>query len=98
MTFSWMSNPQYLAQVGHYLGGLCVVFVLGAFGGHVVMWSTLAIGLVLAGLKEFVFDVASWGEGDSWSDSIMDFAFYLAGGLSGMGLFLWALSRHAVFA
>lgn len=95
--FDWMSNPQYLAQVGHFLGGLSVVFVLGAFGGHTVMWVTLGLGLFVAALKEFVFDTASWGEGDSWSDSAMDFAFYLLGGLLGMGLFLLAVARHAAF-
>jgi len=92
-----MSNPQYLAQVGHSLGGLALVFVLGAFGGHEVMWWTFGIGLILAAFKEFVFDTASWGEGDSWADSAMDFAFYVLGGLAGMGLFWWSVARHAAF-
>jgi hypothetical protein len=95
--FSWMSNDQYLAQVGHFLGGLAIVFVAGAFGGHAVMWWVLGIGLALAAAKEFIFDTASWGEGDSWSDSLMDFAFYLLGGLAGMGLFLLAVAQHATF-
>ncbi len=95
-SFDWMSSPQYLAQVGHFLGGLALVFVFGVFLGPLAMWLTLGVGLGVAAFKEFVFDTASWGEGDSWSDSAMDFAFYLLGGLAGMGLFLWAVARHAV--
>ncbi len=99
LNWDWMSNPQYLAQVGHFLAGLSIVFVLGAFFGHVVMWWTLGVGLALAAAKEFIFDVAQppLGEGDSWADSAMDFAFYLLGGLLGMGLFLLAVSRHTTF-
>lgn len=95
--FGWMSNPQYLAQVGHFLAGVSLVFILGAFGGESVMWMTLELGLAAAAAKEFLFDTSSWGEEDSWDDSAMDFAFYVVGGLVGMGLFLLAVSRHAVF-
>lgn len=95
MLWSWMSNPQYLAQIGHFLGGALVVvtstlfaMVLGA--GWAPTLVTLGIGVVLASLKEFVFDVAPWGEGDTWSDSIMDWSFYMLGGGVGMGLALFA--------
>lgn len=99
MSFAWESNPQYLAQVGHFLGGLTVVFVVGAFFGHEAMWEALGIGLVTAAAKEFISDLlpAPYGEGDSFKDSLMDFAFYVLGGLAGMGLFLLAVSRHAAF-
>lgn len=95
--FAWMSDPQYLAQVGHFLGGLSLVFVVGAFAGREGALWTLVGGTALAAIKEFVFDVASWGEGDSWADSAMDFVFYLAGGTAGGGLFLLALSEGLCF-
>jgi hypothetical protein len=91
MIFAWMSNPQYLAQVGHTLGGALLIvtstlfsIVLGA-GWTPVLW-TFGIGVTLATLKEFVFDTATWGEGDSWSDSLMDWAFYMVGGATGIGV------------
>lgn len=84
--FDWMSAPQYLAQVGHTLAGILIVFAAGVFFHAQVL--ALVLGLVAAALKEFLFDVAPWGEGDSWSDSIMDFGFYAAGGLAGFGLAL----------
>jgi hypothetical protein len=93
--FDWMSDPQYLAQVGHFLGGLSVVFTFGVFFGSIGMWVTLGLGLSLAALKEFGFDTASWGENDSWADSAMDFGFYALGGLSGTVLSLLAIARHA---
>jgi hypothetical protein len=92
-----MSNPQYLAQIGHFLGGLSVVFVLGAFTSETGMWVTFGIGVLLAAFKEFVFDTASWGEGDSLADSAMDFAFYVAGGMMGAALFLLAVAWHVTF-
>ena len=95
--FDWMSNPQYLAQVGHFLGGALLItittlfsMVLGA--GWVPILVVLGIGVAAATFKEFVFDVSSWGEGDSWSDSLMDWSFYMLGGGVGMGI-AW-LAHH----
>ncbi len=60
---------------------------------------TLGIGVGAATYKEFVFDtsllknlpvIGKWaffqGEGDSWSDSLMDWSFYMLGGGIGMGI------------
>lgn len=95
--FGWMSDPEYLAQVGHFFAALAIVFGVGAFGGHVALWIALGVGLVVAAIKEFVFDVAAWGEGDSWQDSAIDFAFYALGGLSGAMLFFVGVARHVAF-
>jgi len=92
-----MSSPQYLAQVGHFLGGALLVFGAGAFGGHRWASAALGAGIALAAFKEFVFDVASWGEGDSWKDSAQDFLFYVLGGVFGAGLFAWALAQRVCF-
>lgn len=84
---SFMENEQYLAQVGHTLGGYSVVLTAAyAFHSWDPVLLVLGIGVVLASLKEFVFDVSSWGEGDSWSDSIMDWSFYMLGALAGLGV------------
>jgi len=100
MNFSWMSEPQYLAQAGHFLGGALVVLVAGVFGGETVAFWVLGSGVMLAAIKEFVFDtsVLGFGEGDSWSDSLMDFCFYLIGGCVGFALFELAVYRHALVA
>lgn len=95
--FAWMSSPQYLAQVGHFLGGALLVFACGAFWGHRGAAAALSFGAIAAALKEFVFDVAPWGEGDSWADSAEDFAFYILGGVAGAALFGLALAQHVVF-
>lgn len=96
--FDWMSNPQYLAQIGHTLGGygLISTATLFSFARGADWWPiliVLGVGIAAATFKEFVFDVSSWGEGDSWSDSIMDWAFYMLGGGLGMGI---AAIVHAV--
>ena len=99
LNWNWESNPQYLAQVGHFLGGLSIVFVLGAFKGHTFMWWTYGILIGVTAAKEFIWDVAKppYGEGDSWSDSLMDWIFWVLGSRAGMGLFLGAVARHAAF-
>ncbi len=106
MNFNWMSNPQYLAQIGHFLGGALLItiatlfsVVLGAGWNPILI--TLGIGVGAATYKEFVFDtsllknlpvIGKWaffqGEGDSWSDSLMDWSFYMLGGGIGMGISL----------
>jgi len=88
---SWMSSVQYLAQVAHFFGAFSVVFVYGIFTREWHMDIAFAVGVALAGLKEFVFDVAPWGEGDSWGDSAVDFGFYVLGGT--VGLFLAHLAH-----
>lgn len=82
----WMSTPQYLAQISHFLAGNLLVALAALFFGFAPMFTALAIGFVVAALKEFVYDTATWGEGDSWADSLMDFAFYALGGMTGVGL------------
>jgi hypothetical protein len=91
-----MSKPQYLAQVGHFLGGVVLLESTALFFGFAATYWALGLGTLVAGLKEFGYDsgisllVPSWGEGDSWQDSAEDFAFYVLGGGAGMGLAAWA--------
>jgi hypothetical protein len=87
MNFSWMSSPQYLAQAGHFFGALSVILVAALFStSWEPIWWVFGTGIATASFKEFVFDVAPWGEGDSWFDSIMDWTFYVLGGSTGMVL------------
>jgi hypothetical protein len=90
-----MENEQYLAQVGHFLGGVCLILLVSLFSivmraGWAPIWWVFGAGVATASFKEFVFDVSSLGENDSWSDSIMDWSFYMLGGLVGLGLSVWA--------
>lgn len=100
-TFDWMSNPQYLAQVSHFFGAACLILMVALFSlargkGWMPVLIAFAGGMLLATIKEFVFDVASWGEEDSWSDSIMDWGFYMLGGLVGLALvfFAFRMAQH----
>jgi hypothetical protein len=98
MNWNWESSSQYLAQAAHTLGGALVVFAAGVFfAEHGALWA-LGAGVMLAAIKEFVLDVAPppYGEGDSWSDSLMDFCFYVIGGCAGFALFELAVYRHAL--
>lgn len=80
------TNPQYLAQVGHALGG-CLAIVLAAFfWGMLTVWITLGIGIVLAAGKEFWYDLVYELPKQSFMDSLMDFGFYVLGATVGMGL------------
>jgi len=93
MNVSWMSNPQYLAQVGHFLGGVALIVIAAllstdAHAGVLPILITLGVGIVVAALKEFWFDIKF--EKDSWPDSIMDFCFYMLGGGVGMIIAVFA--------
>jgi hypothetical protein len=92
--FAWMSSVQYLAQVAHFFGALSVMLVYGIFTREWHMIDAFMLGTAIAVAKEFVFDVAPWGEGDSWSDSALDFTFYLLGGALGAELSHLAFIYH----
>jgi hypothetical protein len=93
VSWAWESNSQYLAQVGHFLGGAIVLSIAGAFSavlgaGWEPVWFVLGVGVALASVKEFVLDLlpAPYGEGDSFGDSLMDWCFYLLGACAGLGV------------
>lgn len=93
MNFNWMSNEQYLAQVGHLLGGVTVIIIATLFAvvfgaGWLPVLITLGVGVLAASYKEFIFDTSVFGvgEGDSWADSFMDWSFYMLGAAIAMGL------------
>lgn len=77
--WAWMGDPQYLAQVGHFFGAYAVAFTVGVFASTAWFVGVVLVGVVLAAAKEFLFDLASWGERDSFRDSAEDFAFYMGG-------------------
>jgi hypothetical protein len=92
----WMNNPQYLAQVGHTLGGLAVIFALRVFFGPVGMWIGLVLGVALAAGKEFWYDMKYELPVQTWWASIMDFAFYMLGAAAGYGLGELAAHFHRI--
>ena len=86
-------NPQYLAQVGHTLGGAWLVGLPIIFFGLGWWWTAWFVLLVLSGLKEFWYDTYyGKGEHDSLSDSVMDFAFYQVG--AGVACLVMLLAQH----
>ncbi len=86
-----MNKPQYLAQVGHSLGGCLAVVCAAFFWGLPAVWIALAVGVPLAALKEFWYDLRYERPKQTWSDSAMDFGFYLLGAAVGVGLALLKL-------
>lgn len=92
--YSFMMNTQYLAQVGHFFGAFSLIFTSGAFFGHHLN-PIFITGIALAAVKEFWFDLVY--EKDSLPDSLMDFTFYVLGGLLGVLLHHVAVIHHTCF-
>lgn len=90
--YDFMKDAQYLAQVGHFLGGAWVVFLCGLFGGETAMWVGLGVWIVATSLKEFWFDIVK--ERDGWPNSIMDWIFWQLGEAAGIGVFFLATHLH----
>lgn len=98
MRATWETNVQYLAQVGHFLGGYGAILTTASFsavlgGGWEPVWIAFAIGVAVAAFKEFYLDVRP-PENDSWANSAMDFGFYLGGGGVSLGV-TWLLMHYA---
>lgn len=92
-TNTWMNDPQYLAQVGHFLGGAIIILLVAVFFGvwraPLIAWG---IFLPLTAAKEFIYD-ARWEipkqrNLDNWED----FGFYQFGAVAAM-LVIW-LAHH----
>lgn len=92
--FKWMWNPQYLAQVSHVLAGNLVLLLVWLFWESVpICWLAFGLGMSLAALKEFWFDMRFETPKDTFWDAAMDFSFYFLGGAVGLSLSYWAASR-----
>jgi hypothetical protein len=94
---TWMNNPQYLAQVGHFLGGASLIVITTLFAvtlgaGWTPILIVLGIGVAAASLKEFWYDMKYELPKQTWGDSFMDWGFYMLGGGVGMGVA--ALAEH----
>jgi hypothetical protein len=102
MSDTWENNPQYLAQVGHTLGGFgalattCMVSLAVLLRCPVtsLMFAAcehnclivLVVGVVAAAVKEFGYDAHYELPKQTFADNLMDFSFYVLGGLLGLGL------------
>jgi hypothetical protein len=87
LNVNWMSNPQYLAQVGHFFGASSLILAVHLYsyahhGGLRLPLYVYGIGSCLAAAKEFWFDIVF--EKDSWADSAVDFFFYVLGGFAAL--------------
>jgi hypothetical protein len=81
-----MTNANFLAQIGHTLGGVLFVLVPTIFLGFHQIWIGGAILLVWALLKEFAYDLKYELPKQSFGDSLLDFVFYMLGGALGIGV------------
>jgi hypothetical protein len=92
---TWMNNPQYLAQIGHFLGGIALILLVTIFTWKIEYTSiTFITGVVAAAIKEFWYDANYELPKQTWQDNLMDFSFYLLGGVIGFGLSILAMQFH----
>lgn len=86
LTNKWMNDPQYLAQIGHTLGGAWLLALPCFFLGHQVWhWAWLGI-FAYAAVKEFFYDARYEVPKQTFGDNLMDFLFYQLGAGLGAGL------------
>lgn len=112
MSDTWENNPQYLAQVGHTLGGFgalvttCMVSLAVLLRAPIapLMFAAcehnclivLVVGVAAAAVKEFWYDARYELPKQSFGDNLMDFSFYCLGGFVGLGFDLVTLHLLAV--
>jgi hypothetical protein len=81
-----MNNPEYLAQVGHTLGGCLAIVTAALFGGMHAVWIALPIVAAAAAIKEFWYDATYELPKQTFKDNLIDFLFYELGSLVGLGI------------
>ena len=71
-------SPTFVAFMAHMWFAFGVLAILAHFG--VTLWATVPVGVVLAGCKEFWFDLRyERHPPQTLADSALDFAGYMAG-------------------
>lgn len=93
MNVDWMKSPAWLANVGHFLAGMCVILVAHTYShsGHTLSVVSLLF-TTWCFLKEFWFDL-TYETGEDVVSSLVDFVGYILG-----QVVAWTLifSVHAV--
>jgi hypothetical protein len=80
LTNKWMNNTQYLAQVGHTLGGYGVIITAAYWSRSLLpLLIVTAVGVVAAAVKEFIYDKRFELPRQTNLDDITDFSFYMVG-------------------
>jgi hypothetical protein len=92
MRFSWMTDPNYLAQSSHVGWGIVATLAPAHLWGTTASLIAFAVGAVAAAAKEFWFDRRYETPPDSLRGATLDFVTYLAGGA--VGLLLGWLGAH----
>ncbi|HYX20484.1 MAG TPA: DUF1653 domain-containing protein [Thermoanaerobaculia bacterium] len=95
-TNTWMNSPQYLAQIGHFLGGASIMILATIFFGFVAWWIAFAAVAVAAAIKEFWYDARYELPKQTFGDNLMDFAFYALGSGAGAGVMWLAHHLHRI--
>jgi len=86
----WMESTQWLANAGHFLGGLSVILLTSMWAHDVRtvgVWT--AFGVAAALVKEYYIDLR-YESNETVGSSTIDFLGYMAGAAVGW-LNLWAL-------
>jgi uncharacterized membrane protein YphA (DoxX/SURF4 family) len=79
-----MNDPTFLAQAGHTLAGILLVFGACVFAG-LARWPEAFGTLVLwATVKEFWYDARYELPKQTLKDNLLDWLFYMIGGVLGV--------------
>lgn len=82
---SWMTNANYLSASSHIGWALAIVLAARViFQTHLAVWMTFAIGMLFAGLKEYVYDANFETPKQSFTDNTIDFITYSIGAVMGL--------------
>jgi hypothetical protein len=79
LTNSWMTDPAFLAQSAHFFGATSAIMASSYFFGKRGAIISAIIFLVVAGFKEFWYDLVFELPKQTFGDSALDFSFYLLG-------------------
>jgi hypothetical protein len=79
LTNSWMNNPTFLAQSAHFFSAISAVMICAYFWGKPGAFSAAIAFFILAFFKEFWYDLEFELPIQTFTDSLLDFSFYLLG-------------------
>jgi hypothetical protein len=82
---SWMTSADYLSASAHVGWAMSIVLLAKvAFHTTLAVWLAFGLGMLAAGLKEYVYDANFETPKQTFKDNTVDFLTYLAGGLAGL--------------
>jgi hypothetical protein len=93
MNADWMKRAPWLANVSHFLTGMCVLLIAHTYSHSAHLLSIVSLAFTTVSfLKEFWFDL-TYESGEDVVSSLIDFTGYILGQMTAWTLIM---SAHAV--